>query len=463
MTIWIPEDLRFDAGPIYLELADALARDIEAGVLQRGQRLPTHRELARRVGVTVGTVTRAYNEAARRGLVGGEVGRGTFVRGDELGDMGDLLDRRQDEALVDLRHNLPVDVGLGEELSGLLAELAGGRELADLFGYQQHGGVPEHRRAGAEWMARFGLEAEPERVLVTGGAQHGMSVALATVAKPGDVVLTEELTYPGMKALANLLRLRLVGVEMDGHGLVPDSLEAACRATGARVLYCMPTIHNPLATVMPLERRQRIVEVAREHGLAIVEDDSYGFLDPQAPPPLSQLAPDLGYYITSASKSLTPGLRIGYLAAPQRMIDRLTSSLWAITYMSSPFMAEVAARLVRGGGGERLVEGKRREARERQTLARELLAGATYDAHPASYHLWLHLPEPWRCDDFVQQARLRGVAVTPAEAFVVGRGDAPHAVRVCLGAVRSRARLADGLRVLAELAAEEPAPCCSVV
>ncbi len=459
MTIWTPE-LPSREGPIYKTLADLLAQDIEQGRLQAGDRLPTHRDLARHLSVTVGTVTRAYAEAARRGLIGGEVGRGTFVRGDGLGAVN-LLEPRDDQ-LVDLRHNIPVSVGLEEEFGPLLAEVASSAGLAELLNYQVHGGGPEHRLAGAEWIARSGFSVEPDRVLVTGGAQHGMAVTFATLTQPGDVVLTEALTYPGMKALANLLHLRLEGVEMDAHGLVPEALEAACRR-GAKALYCMPTLHNPAGTVMPAERREHVATIAREYGLALVEDDSYGFLVPDAPAPLVSHAPELGYYVTSASKSMTPGLRIGYLAAPRDMVERLTSSLWAITYMSSPLMAEIAAQVIQSGGLERLVERKREEAGRRQALARRVLAGLNYDAYPNAFHLWLHLPEPWRGSDFVEQARARRVAVTPAEAFVVGREAAPHAVRVCLGAVEDMERLESGLQELAELLRGAPEPCCSVV
>ena len=355
-----------------------------------------------------------------------------------------------------------MSAGLEDEFGPLLAAAAAGEGLAELLNYQVHGGSPDHRSAGAEWIRRSGHPVEPERVLVTGGAQHGMAVTFATLTQPGDVVLTEALTYPGMKALANLLHLRLEAVAMDADGLVPEAFEAACRR-GARALYCMPTLHNPAGSVMPAERRAHVGAIAREYGLAIVEDDSYGFLVPDAPAPLVSHAPELGYFITSASKSMTPGLRIGYLAAPRETVERLTSSLWAITYMSSPLMAEIASQAIRSGSFERLVEGKRAAARQRQALAREVLAGLDYDAHASAFHLWLHLPEPWRCSDFVEQARARRVAVTPAEAFVVGREPAPHAVRVCLGAVEEIDRLEYGLRELASLLRGAPEPCCSVV
>jgi DNA-binding transcriptional MocR family regulator len=460
-TEWKPDLTTAGEGPIYLALAEALERDVRTGVLQRGARLPTHRDLARALGVTVGTVTRAYAEAARMGLVGGEVGRGTFVRSGD--DVDYLLRDDSFDGWINLSHNLPLTSGLDESLRPALEELVRRGDLVDLLSYQVHGGSLEHRRAGAQWLSRQGCEVRPEQVLVTGGAQHGMAVVFSTICNPGEVVLTEALTYPGMKALANLLHLRLYPVAMDEFGLRPDAFEAAARATGAKVLYCMPTLHNPTCAILPAERREKIAEIARARGMAIVEDDSYGFLPPSRPRPLCTYAPEISFYLTSASKSMTPGLRIGFLAAPPDTLERLTSSLWAITYMASPFMAEVAALCIRNGSAERMVEAKRREARARQELAASILKETTSLSDPHGFHLWLQLPDPWRSEDFASQARQRRVLVTPAEAFVVGRAPAPHAVRVCLGAVASREKLASGLEQLALILREAPAPVSSFV
>lgn len=447
MTIWVPELERSATAPLYLAIADALEQDIRAGRLKPGARLPTHRELARELRVTVGTVTRSYAEASRRGLVGGEVGRGTFVR-DGLGGSVSYLRGEHDDGLIDLSLNMPVGGSLERDLGGALAELAASPDLARLAGYLPNAGVLEHRAAGARWIGRAGLETAPERVLVTGGAQHAMAVVFATLCSPGDVVLTEALTYAGMKGLADILHVRLVGVEMDGEGLLPDALEAALRSYKPKALYTMPTLHNPAATVMSLERRREVARIAAAHEVPVVEDDSYGFLPEEELPPLTSFAPDTGFYLTSVSKSMTSCLRVGFLSAPPDFVERLTATLWSVTWMASPLMAEVAARWIRDGTAERMVAERRREAERRQRVLARALGGFDYRSHPQGFHAWLELPDPWRGADFVAEARARGVAVTPPEAFAVGRAEAPRAVRVCLGPEPDLERLERGLRTL---------------
>ena len=467
MTIWAP-NLDERAGPRYVAIADALDQDVRGGVLPPGARLPTHRALAHRLGVTVGTVSRAYAEAERRGLVSGRVGRGTFVR--ELGveEESEAFELPEWPATseIDLSMNLPASpdrLGEGEALASALTSISSRPGLGALLQYQQHEGLLPHREAGAEWIARAGMEVDPNRVLICSGAQHALTVCFSTLVKPGDVVLTESLTYVGMKALANAFHFRLQGVAMDEFGMLPEAFSAACESTGAKLLYCVPTIQNPTATVMPEERRREIAQVARHHGVTIIEDDIHGLLPPDPLPPLSSFAPDHSCYIASLSKSMAPGLRISYVAASAELVERLRPGLWVTTWMAAPLMAEIATVWIQNGTADRMLEKRREEAAFRQKLAARVLGGFRYQAHPFGYHLWLQLPEPWRAEDFTEQASKRGVAVTSPSAFVVGRGSLPHAVRVCVGAVRSRERLVKGLETLAQILAQSPEPSRCIV
>jgi DNA-binding transcriptional MocR family regulator len=465
MATWQP-DLSRHSGPRYLAIADAIAESVERGELRPGDRMPTHRDLADLLGVTVGTVTRAYAEAIRRGLIVGETGRGTFVRRELFEDALAALSKQENAGLIDLNFNsspMPPGDALGAAFAVTLAELAASPDFSSLLGYNPTAALARHRAAGAEWVARSGLKARPERVLVCHGALHAMTAVFMTIAGPGDTVLTEELTYPAMKNLASLLHLNLRGLPMDGQGLRPDAFERACAEGGAKALYCLPTIHNPTATVMPEARRREIAAVARAHDVAIVEDDIYGFLLPDQPLPIVAFAPEQGYYIASLSKCLGGGLRIGYLFAPERTVDRLATTVRTTVWTASPLMAEVAARWLQDGTAERLIEQARGETAARQELARELLAGLDFSTHPQAFHLWLQMPEPWCANDFVALAAQRGVAVTPPAAFVPGRGPSPHAVRVCLGGPPSRAQLSEGLKVLRDLLNHPPSPHLSVI
>jgi DNA-binding transcriptional MocR family regulator len=450
MTMWAPQ-LEDRQGARYVVIAEALAADVAAGTLKPGTQLPTHRELAERLGVTVGTVSRAYAEAARRGLISGEVGRGTFIRARPIPT--DLRASSFPAGLINLSQNHPPHLG-GEPhrlaLERTLAALARQEDLASILDYPADGGNAVDREAGALWIERSGIAARPEDVLVCSGSQHGIMTVLATILKPGELLLADELTYPGLKAVAGLLHLRVQGVPLDADGMQPEAFEEACRAGSPRAVYLVPTIHNPTTAVMPERRRREIARIAREHGVAILEDDIHALLPERRPPPIAAFAPELSYYLTSTSKTLAPGLRIAFVLAPPGMFGRLAASLRATTWAAPPLMAALVSAWIRDGTADALVTDRRREAESRQARARALLSSARFDAHPSGYYLWLHLPEPWRSDSFTAEMRARGVAVSPAEAFVVGRGAVPHAVRLCLGAAPGRADLDRGLTAVAD-------------
>lgn len=447
-TVWAPE-LGSRQGPRYLAIAEAIAEDIAAGRMPPGARMPTHRDLADRLKVTVGTVSRAYGEAARRGLLSGEVGRGTFVRAASP----ETPSARDRDGVIDLALNHPPLLAGEAPRLGLrraLNQLAARPDLGSFFDYPADGGNPGDREAGASWIRRAGIDARPEHVLVCSGSQHALTTALATLFRPGDLVLTESLTYPGMKAAARLLNLRIQGLALDADGVRPDAFEAACQGGNAKGFYCVPTIQNPTASVMPEARRKEIAAIARAHDVRLIEDDIHALLPAERPRPLAAHAPERSCYITSTSKMLAPGLRIGYLLGPPELTDRLAAGIRATTWSASPLTAEVVSAWIRDGTADAILEERRTEAAARQALARATLDGHSFEAHPRGPHVWLHLPEPWPSEAFAGRLRRRGVAVTPAEAFAVGRAGVPHAVRLSLGGPRTRADLQRALDIVRE-------------
>jgi DNA-binding transcriptional MocR family regulator len=462
MTIWSPEFKR-GASPRYLAIAQALADDIAAGRLRAGARLPTHRDLADRLGVTIGTVSRAYAEAAHRGLVTGEVGRGTFVRA--LPSERWISAPGAPTTLIDLSVNHPPNTDAEERdvFSRSVTALARRPDFGRLLDYPPDGGAPAHRAAAAAWISRAGVKASPDDVLISTGSQHSMTAIFISLLRPGDVVLTESLTYPGMKALASLLHLRLQGLSMDGDGLRPDALASACRTGTPRALYCVPTLHNPTTAVMTEARRREIAAIARAQGLIVVEDDVHGRLHEGAPPPIATFAPDVTCYLTGTAKSIAPGLRIGYMLMPPPLRPRVAEAIRATTWMAPPLMAEIVSLWITDGTADQIVRRKREEAAARQKIAASILGSYQYQSQPTSYQLWLTLPEPWISETFADESRCRGVAVTPAQTFLVGRNTTTHAVRVCLGAPSSRDTLASGLRILAGLLEEAPRAGMAIV
>jgi DNA-binding transcriptional MocR family regulator len=464
MTNWLP-DLTGHKGPRYRAIAEALAEDVGEGRLAAGTRLPTHRDLAWKLRVTIGTVSRAYAEAERRGLIIGEVGRGTYVRqpGGAAAMMpGDILGETRDPDLIDLTINRPVAAGEGVAMAAALERLATEPDLGSLLDYHAPAGRSEDRVAGAAFLKSFGLAASPEQVVTTAGGQHAMACVIGALTRPGDTLAVEALTYPGLRALASLLHLRLAPIAIDDEGLIPEAFDAACRAAPVRALYTMPTLHNPTTATVPVARREALAEMARRHDVTLIEDDVYGFLLDAPPPPLAHYAPERSFYITSTSKSLMPALRVGYVHAPKAKVDPIAAAVRATLYSAPPLMARIVARWIADGTAARLAEEKRAETRRRNSTARRVLAGAGFTGGPAAPHLWLTLPEPWRADDFVAAARRRGVGVIPAAAFAVVR-QPPEAVRICLGAQTTAERVEQALVRLAELLASAPERYLSVV
>jgi len=438
--MWLP-NLETRRGPVYRAIADAIDDDVQKGALRAGARLPPHRDLADHLGVTVTTITRAYAEASRRGLISGHVGRGTFIRGAEPDES------EYEPGVLDLSVNILMP---DKEVVHLEAHLFQRRTLpwTQLLGYAPKRGHLRHRQAMAAWLKHMGMPVDPESIVLTAGAQHGLATSMAALLDPGDVLLTEELTYSGVRLIAQQMRLKPRGVAMDGEGLRPDALEAACRSTRARVLYCMPRMQNPLSTVMSEKRRRQIAAVAEKYRLTVIEDDTYGFLSPERTP-LRPLIPHRTVYVTSLSKSLFPGMRLGCAVAPAPMIEKITRAVWATMISTSPIGADLLSGWIEDGTAARIAAWKRSEGAARQMMARRLLEGEKYQTHPTSHHLWLSLPQRWTSDAFVAQVRSRGVVVNASSEFAVG-DHMPRAVRLCLGTPRTRAGLEQALTRVAE-------------
>jgi DNA-binding transcriptional MocR family regulator len=441
-TIWSPT-LRTDI-PIYQAVADALERDISAGILRDGERLPTHRDLADKLGVTTLTITRAYQEASRRGLIDAGVGRGTFVRRAAGGD----ADLPRDGALLDLTRNFISGSESLELDSRVLTRIT--EQLRSPV-YHPVEGTPRHRAAGASWMQRFGVNVPAERVVVVPGAQHAILTLLTVLCSPGDKVMVEELTYPGLKAMADLLHLELVPLQLDDDGLIPKSFEKGCRTSGANVLYVIPNFQNPMGSVMPEARRREIAAIAKKHGVTIIEDDVYGFLREASPRPIAAILPEQTCYITSCSKSVSPSLRLGYVAAPEDLVPRLAASLATTISFTSTIAAEVFTTVFESGEAERVIASKRKLVETRRRIASRLLSGLDVHGDASSPHVWLQLSKQTHCHDVIDKARARGVALASPLAFAVDSDAAPNAIRICLGALEETRNVELGLRTIADI------------
>lgn len=444
MTEWTLQGLD-DGKPRYLAIADAIARDIAAGRLADGARLPPQRRLAASLGIDFTTVSRAYAEAQARGHVESHVGRGTFVKGAVAQAEPDRA-RARDE---DLSMNMPPEPTDPELLRRMKAGLGYvSANLLDLLRYQSPVGSERDRTAASMWLSMRGLAPAMERVAVTPGAHATMAAILSLIAKPGDAILCEAITYPGLRNIAARLRLRLVGVEMDAEGVIPEALADAVETHAPKALYLNPTLQNPTTLTVPEARRLALAQVLLDRELTLIEDDAYGFIPARAPAPLAAHAPELTWHIGGLAKCIGAGLRLAYTIAPTpRCALHLAQAVKALSVMPSPLSMALTTQWIEDGTADAIRRFIRAETAARQQIAAEALAGFDFAAAPHAFNLWLTLPEGvTRADVAIRMAR-RPLGLMPADAFTV-LGAPEEKMRVCLGGSLPRERLPETLRHL---------------
>ncbi|WP_434725235.1 PLP-dependent aminotransferase family protein [Mesorhizobium sp. RIZ17] len=454
MTLWQP-DPALIRRPAYLSLADQFARAIHDGRLANGAQLPTHRRLADDLKLSVQTVSRAYEELIRRGLISGEVGRGSFVQTQRREPEPPYIPERLGE-VIDLSILKPVCEPMHlEKLKQALGWLAENLPSSSALSFRPNMVFPRHRAVAVEWLKLCGLEASPQNISLTNGATAGMTVALMSVAPPGSTVATEAIGHHTLVPLARYLGFNLEGLPIDGNGLIPEALDEACRLSDIRAVFVQPSVINPTATLMDATRREQIAAVARKHDIAIIENDVLGPLVEGRPAAVAAFAPERTLYVTSFTKITVPGLRIGYLAVPDRYVAAVANRHLVSNWMATPMVAEIATRWVTDGTAMELVNWQRQALKRRQEIAAEMLAGVDYRVHRDGLHLWLELPGDRAEESFVSQARLRGVAIAPGTSFRIAETPWHPAVRISLGST-TEGELRAGLSVVAKLLLGDP-------
>jgi DNA-binding transcriptional MocR family regulator len=420
-------------GVKYKRLAEALEKSIGEGLIEPGSKLPPHRLLADSLGVTIGTISRAYGELERIGLVMARVGDGTYVRqrGMERSRDGGFRNVSDEPpALFDMSRNQPIPGQEAVLLSqGLQALASDPQTLQQIAGYTADAGLLRHREAGAEWLRHQAFVPSAEQIICVNGGQHGLLCVLMALLKPGDTLVTEHLTYPGLISVARMLGIKLIGVGMDDEGLLPEALSEVCQHHRVSALYCTPTIQNPTAAVMSVPRREAIAGICREHNLLIIEDEAHAVLAQQRPLPLSQFAPERSVLIGSLSKAVSAGLRVGYLHAPQALIGRLSAAVRGTCWMASPLSMALASEWIENGSAGQLLEQQIAEISRRKQLVSGVLEEVGYKTHPNSPHFWIEVPEPWRASQVAAELRENNYLVATAEAFAVGHGAVPQFIR----------------------------------
>lgn len=418
----------------YKQLVDRFAVQIRTGELPPGTRLPTHRCLAGQEHISLATATRVYRELEAMGLVSGETGRGTFVREIALppGHGIDQLAVASD--VLDLNFNYPAVSGQGELLREALKRTAVEGNIEAHLRYQPHGGRITEREVFAAHFTQGAFRPAAEDLLLVNGAQHGLTIAVMGLLKPGDVVAVDALTYPGFKALAELYHLELVAIPAAQDGPDLAALRQLCQQRRIRAVYAMPTMHNPLGWVMNRQSRKTLADIARVHDLLIIEDAAYAWLVRRAPPPLACFAPERTVYVSGFSKNVATGLRVGVVISPPALRPVLERAIRATTWNAPSLMTSLVSHWIEEGTVADLEKRKREDARLRQRILQEILAGLPCVTHPDSYFAWLPLAEESRADRVVKQLMDSNISLSTAEPFCTAQST-PQALRVALGSV----------------------------
>ncbi|WNJ96456.1 PLP-dependent aminotransferase family protein [Vibrio ruber] len=430
----------------FKQIAETIISRITSGYYPPNSKLPPHRVLADELNTTPVTVAKAYQRLAEQNRVESFVGRGTFVCGESK--LSQVIHASEDDA-TEFNFSI-LQPCLSHNIAALqdAFQKTAPRITPQLIGYAEHSGHQQHRQVGVEWAARYGLTGGTvENTLLTDGAQNALALLLETLTKPGDTIAVESLTYPGILAIASLMRREVIGVEMDENGMTPDSLQQVLQTAKPKVVIVVPSHQNPTGVTMPAARREIIAQLIRDSNVWLIEDDIYGFLNPEPIPAICNWLPEQGFHVTSLSKAISPALRCGFIKAPAAQVDTINAHIRANIWLSSPLNYQVAAELVSSGTAFELAQRQQRLAQQRQQIVQEILHPAP--PHQHGYHIWLKLPQHWQPERFVQEAAKQHLLVSSGSYFAV-RQPTDH-IRLSLMSINSEARFREGLTQLKAL------------
>ncbi len=431
MTIWTPTLDR--SKPLYLAIADAITQDVEGGTLAKGDRLPPQRDLAWKLGVTLGTVTRAYKEAELRGLLSGEVGRGSYIKqGNTVAAIPPM--QNESEEITDLTHAIPPPVVTPQEFDAALHSIMRDARKLDLLDYAPPDGFALHKTMAARWLKLSGIEASERDIFITAGAHLGLITVLEALIEPGECVMAEHINYALLRTTFKNAHVEPMPLAMDDEGLTADAFEKAASSGKSRLLYVVPTLQNPTTSTMSHKRRETIVAIARKYNITIIEDDIFRLLDSRVQPPtLYTLAPERTFHITSLSKTLAPGLRIGFVVTPHGQDRTMRSHIRTMAARTVGITGEIARYWIETDLATSILTRTRNELASRRATFMEVFKDTKFRCEPGAPYAWLELPESWSAGRFAATLMAKRIKVSPGTLFNLDRNAPSRHIRVCFG------------------------------
>lgn len=447
---WKPCILKSGTVPLHVEIAEKLEHDIRDGVLRPNTKLPPQRELADYLDVNLSTIAKAFKLCASKGLISGEIGRGTFVSSDAFSNRPLLYEGGLDHC-INFGPSLPLpiqDKYIAQTLKQLMRRT---NIISDTLASPETHNDRLHKQTGAAWLKSYKLNVGEDNILITAGLQNALAVTLAALFQNGDKIATNAVIYPGFKNIANTLGIRLIPIPHVDQTIDISGFKKICKNDTIKGIYLIPDHHNPTTVYMSTTERTSIANIAREYDLICIEDSSFSFLSPAPLIPISALIPERSIYISSVSNSLSPGFRIAFVYVPTEYREIMFAAHASINVMVPPLELEIVSQLINSGVAEQVVEEKREELVKRNALAdlylpKHYMLGDSY-----SQFRWLFLPRKWTSISFELAAKERGVQVFGSHRFAVGNAAAVPAARIAISSPRNIDLLERGLEILTEL------------
>lgn len=445
---WKPKIVQTNK-PLYIAIAEQLEYDIKHGTLLPGTQLPPQRELADFLDINVSTIYRAFKVCTQKGLLSSTIGSGTFVSYDSLASLN-LAPQQNLPSLIELGSVIPEETSY-EEVTQILKKMMGELDFGRLFGYGNLKVALWQKEAAVKLIARAGYQTTTSSLLSATGGQNAIAAILAGLFHPGDRIGTDPLTYPGIKSTAKMLGIQLVPIRQEQYEICEEGLLYACKNDKIKAIYIMPDYQNPTTHMMSDKGRRMIARVAKEQRIIIIEDAIHSLLSKHPQQAVAAYAPEQTVYIASLSKTISPGLRLSYIVTPKQYMENLADALYNLNLTISPFLLELASRVMASEKAVQLVDNHRRLAIQRNQIVNEILGDYTVLGSDESIFRWLLLPEKWTGESFERTAYKAGVQVYGSERFAVGKAKPAAAVRLAVAAPKTQKDLKHALNIVKTL------------
>lgn len=441
---WKPQK-RSDGKPLYLSLSNQLEEDILSGKLLPNTMLPPQRELADYLDINLSTITRSFKLCELKGLIYATVGKGTFVSPNSL--ISAFKPNNDPSISIDLCHIEPFNQ-TNHYINEAVQDIMHRPNFHNILEYNTTNVDCIQQYAAVKLLHTFGIQTQPENLLITAGSQNALSIILLSLFSVGDKIAVDPFTYQHFKTLANYLNIQLLPVASDHAGMLPDKLAALCRLNKISGIYLMPSCNNPTTTKMPLERRIKLCDMIKKYNLIVIEDDTYAFLSDTRIPSFYELAPSHTIYILGTSKSLCAGLRVAFMAFSEKYAAKLNSGYTSINLRISPFDSEIISSLIMSDVYLNIFREKKRLSQERNSLYSSIFTELNPFHNPYSFFRWLKLPQGMDCNQVIKLANEQGVGIMGANQFLIGPDSSHSYIRIALSTPHSLDKLAQGLHIV---------------